>query len=54
MFPRIGLIDQEKKQRGEGEDFLPLIPLRIALSFFFAFREAEIVCLLRNHKETLA
>lgn len=56
MFPRIALIDQGKKERGggEGEDFLPLIPLRIALSFLFASREAEIVCLLRNHTETLA
>lgn len=43
-----------KKERGGGEDFLPLILLRIALSFLFAFREAEIVCLLQNHTETLA
>lgn len=56
MFPKIALIDHEKKERagGEGEDFLPVIPLRIALSFLFAFREAVTVCLLRNHTETLA
>lgn len=35
MFPRIGLIDQEKKESGweEGQDIHPLIPLRIALCF---------------------
>jgi len=58
MSSRIALIDQGKKERGgeegEGEDFLPVIPLRITLSFLFASREAEIVCLLRNHTETLA
>jgi len=56
MFLQIALKDQGKKEMagGEGEDFLPVIPLRIALSFLFASREAEIVCLLRNHTETLA